>query len=228
MELAGKRILLGITGGIAAYKGAELLRLLTREGAIGAGGDERSRHTLSSRRSPFRRFPGSRYSATSGIHGWRTTWRTSTCRVPPMRARRPGLGRLHRQGGERPRRRPADDPGARPRLPLLLAPAMNRQMWENPATMRNVATLRADGVPSSVRAAATRPAARADSGGCSKRRRSLTNWSPTSSPGCCRKSRPADRRSDLRGDRPGTRHHQPVERQDGLRHAARRARRVRG
>ena len=30
--------------------------------------------------------------------------------------------------------------------PLLLAPAMNREMWENPATQRNVARLRADGV----------------------------------------------------------------------------------
>jgi phosphopantothenoylcysteine decarboxylase/phosphopantothenate--cysteine ligase len=30
--------------------------------------------------------------------------------------------------------------------PLLVAPAMNRQMWENPATRRNVVQLRADGV----------------------------------------------------------------------------------
>jgi phosphopantothenoylcysteine decarboxylase/phosphopantothenate--cysteine ligase len=30
--------------------------------------------------------------------------------------------------------------------PLLVAPAMNRQMWENPATQRNVAQLRADAV----------------------------------------------------------------------------------
>jgi phosphopantothenoylcysteine decarboxylase / phosphopantothenate---cysteine ligase len=30
--------------------------------------------------------------------------------------------------------------------PLLLAPAMNREMWENPATQRNLTTLRADGV----------------------------------------------------------------------------------
>ena len=30
--------------------------------------------------------------------------------------------------------------------PLMLAPAMNREMWENPATQRNVARLRADGV----------------------------------------------------------------------------------
>ena len=30
--------------------------------------------------------------------------------------------------------------------PLLVAPAMNRQMWENPATQRNVQQLRADGI----------------------------------------------------------------------------------
>ena len=36
---------------------------------------------------------------------------------------------------------------ARPieRVPLLLAPAMNREMWAHPATQRNVAQLRADG-----------------------------------------------------------------------------------
>src|SRR5260370_21123396 len=30
--------------------------------------------------------------------------------------------------------------------PLLVVPAMNRQMWQNPATQRNVAQLRGDGV----------------------------------------------------------------------------------
>ncbi|KAG0162443.1 hypothetical protein DFQ30_002016, partial [Apophysomyces sp. BC1015] len=30
--------------------------------------------------------------------------------------------------------------------PLLVVPAMNRQMWKNPATQRNVALLRADGI----------------------------------------------------------------------------------
>ena len=33
MELQGKRLVLGVTGGIAAYKAAELLRQMTREGA---------------------------------------------------------------------------------------------------------------------------------------------------------------------------------------------------
>ena len=33
MRLSGKKILLGVTGGIAAYKSCELLRLLQKEGA---------------------------------------------------------------------------------------------------------------------------------------------------------------------------------------------------
>ncbi|MBP9057766.1 MAG: phosphopantothenate synthase, partial [Polaromonas sp.] len=33
MELAGKHIVLGLTGGIAAYKAAELCRSLVKEGA---------------------------------------------------------------------------------------------------------------------------------------------------------------------------------------------------
>lgn len=33
MELSGKRIALGVTGGIAAYKAAELVRLLIKQGA---------------------------------------------------------------------------------------------------------------------------------------------------------------------------------------------------
>ena len=37
---------------------------------------------------------------------------------------------------------------ARPidKVPLIVAPAMNREMWNNPATQRNVAQLRADGI----------------------------------------------------------------------------------
>jgi phosphopantothenoylcysteine decarboxylase/phosphopantothenate--cysteine ligase len=37
---------------------------------------------------------------------------------------------------------------ARPidKVPLLVAPAMNREMWSNPATQRNVAQLKADGI----------------------------------------------------------------------------------
>jgi phosphopantothenoylcysteine decarboxylase/phosphopantothenate--cysteine ligase len=58
--------------------------------------------------------------------------------------------RFHRQAwSARPCRRPAqpDVPGAahRQRVPLLLAPAMNREMWAHPATQRNWPSWMQDG-----------------------------------------------------------------------------------
>lgn len=55
--------------------------------------------------------------------------------------------------------------------PLLVAPAMNRQMWENPATQRNVAQLRADGSVSSARPAASRPVAKLAPAACWSRKK---------------------------------------------------------
>jgi phosphopantothenoylcysteine decarboxylase/phosphopantothenate--cysteine ligase len=52
------------------------------------------------------------------------------------------------QAGARRLRRPAVDhvPGASAHVPLLVAPAMNVEMWQNPATQRNVQQLRDDGI----------------------------------------------------------------------------------
>ncbi len=60
---------------------------------------------------------------------------------------------------------------ARPieRCPLLVAPAMNREMWAHPATQRNFAQLAPTAPPCSARAAATRPAASSATAACSSR-----------------------------------------------------------
>jgi phosphopantothenoylcysteine decarboxylase/phosphopantothenate--cysteine ligase len=56
---------------------------------------------------------------------------------------------------------------ARPRhVPLLIAPAMNVEMWQNPATQRNVQQLRDDGHHASARRPATRPAAKSAWAAC--------------------------------------------------------------
>jgi len=146
MTLKGKRILLGITGGIAAYKAAELTRLL-----IKAGADVRVAMTESATR-----FIGTAtMQALSGQPVWTELWdsRVSDSMghielsrdrdlivVAPATA--DFMARLvHGR---------ADDLLAAlcvaRRCPLMLAPAMNVEMWENPATQRNVATLRGDGV----------------------------------------------------------------------------------
>ncbi|MER2516526.1 MAG: bifunctional phosphopantothenoylcysteine decarboxylase/phosphopantothenate--cysteine ligase CoaBC [Candidatus Accumulibacter phosphatis] len=146
MELAGKRIVLGVTGGIAAYKAAELLRLLIKEGAsVQVVMSEAATHFV----TPVT------FQALSGQPVFTDQWDARVANnmahidlsraadlllVAPASA--DFLAKL--ANGL------ADDLLTTLVLardcPLLVAPAMNRQMWENPATVRNVATLHGDGV----------------------------------------------------------------------------------
>ena len=145
-SLAGRRILLGVTGGVAAYKSAELARAL-----IKAGADVRVVMTEAATH-----FVGpATFQALTGKPVWTDLWdaridngmghiELSRDRelivVAPATAdflARTALGR-------------ADDLLATlcvaRRCPLAVAPAMNVEMWTHPATQRNVAQLRADGV----------------------------------------------------------------------------------
>jgi phosphopantothenoylcysteine decarboxylase / phosphopantothenate---cysteine ligase len=145
-QLQGKRILLGLTGGVAAYKAAELLRLMVK-----AGTDVRVAMT-----DAATRFVGpATMQALSGQPVWSDLWdrrvadgmgHIALSRDRELIVIAPAsadfLARLA-QGL-------ADDLlstlcVAR-RCPLMVAPAMNVEMWENPATQRNVARLREDGV----------------------------------------------------------------------------------
>jgi len=146
MTLKGKRILLGITGGVAAYKAAELTRLLVK-----AGADVRIAMTEAATR-----FVGTAtMQALSGQPVWTDSW---DARVPNS------MGHIELSRDRdlivvapatadfmaRVVHGRADDLLAAlcvaRRCPLMLAPAMNVEMWENPATQRNAAILRADGV----------------------------------------------------------------------------------
>jgi phosphopantothenoylcysteine decarboxylase/phosphopantothenate--cysteine ligase len=146
MALTGKRILLGITGGIAAYKAAELARLLGR-----AGADVRVAMTEAAGRfvTPVT------FQALSGQPVWTDLW---DARVAD------NMGHIeHSRDRELILVAPAsadfmaklahglaDDLVSAlclaRRCPLMLAPAMNVEMWENAATQRNLELLRADGV----------------------------------------------------------------------------------
>ncbi len=144
--LKGKRILLGITGGIAAYKAAELVRLLFR-----AGADVRVAMTETATRfvTPVT------FQALSGQPVWSDLWDP---RVPDA------MGHIQLSRDRelivvaptsadfmaKVAHGLADDLlstlcVAR-RCPLMLAPAMNVEMWENAATQRNLGVLRDDGV----------------------------------------------------------------------------------
>lgn len=145
MELQGKRIVLGVTGGIAAYKAAELVRLLGKQGAdVQVAMTEGATHFVTA----------TTFQALSGKPVYLDQWdaRMSNAMAHIDLSRQAELILVAPASADfmaRIANGMADDLLATMVLartcPLMLAPAMNRQMWENPATQRNVATLAADG-----------------------------------------------------------------------------------
>ncbi len=146
MTLKGKRILLGLTGGIAAYKAAELARALGRVGC-----DVRVAMTEAATRfiTPVT------MQALTGQTVWTDLWdprvEDNMSHIELSRDRdlilvAPASADFMAKVAQGL----ADDllstlVLAR-RCPLMLAPAMNVEMWDNSATQRNLRTLRADGV----------------------------------------------------------------------------------
>jgi phosphopantothenoylcysteine decarboxylase/phosphopantothenate--cysteine ligase len=146
MALTGKRVLLGITGGIAAYKAAELTRLLVKDGA-----DVRIVMTEAATR-----FIGTvTLQALSGQAVWTDLWdaRVNDAMGHIELSRDRELIVVAPASADFMAKLAhglADDLlstlcVAR-RCPLMVAPAMNVEMWQNPATARNAETLRRDGV----------------------------------------------------------------------------------
>ena len=139
------RVVLGVGGGIAAYKAVELLRAADRAGPRRPGGPDRGRAASSS--------ASATWAALSGQPVATDVW-TDVHEVPHVRARPRGRPRRRRAGHRRPARPGraglADDLLTNTlltaRCPVLLAPAMHTEMWEHPATADNVATLRRRGV----------------------------------------------------------------------------------
>jgi phosphopantothenoylcysteine decarboxylase/phosphopantothenate--cysteine ligase len=144
--LQGKRIVLGVTGGVAAYKAAVLTRLLRAAGAevqvalseTAAGFVTPMTFQALSGKPVYTRLEDARID--NGMPHISLTRAADALLIAPATAH--FLARAA-QGL-------ADDLLTALALaracPLLVAPAMNRQMWEHPATQRNVAQLRADGV----------------------------------------------------------------------------------
>jgi len=146
MALTGKRILLGMTGGIAAYKAAELTRLLVKAGAdVRVAMTEAATHFVGT----------ATMQALSGQAVWSDLWdsRVNDAMGHIELSRDRDLILVAPASADFMAKLAhglCDDLlstlcVAR-RCPLLVAPAMNVEMWQNPATVRNAETLRADGV----------------------------------------------------------------------------------
>ena len=146
MTLKGKRILLGLTGGIAAYKAAELARLLGKVGC-----DVRVAMTEAATRfvTPVT------MQALTGQAVWTDLWdpRVADNMSHIELSRDRDLVLVAPASADflaKVAYGLADDllstlVLAR-RCGLMVAPAMNVEMWENPATQRNLRMLRADGI----------------------------------------------------------------------------------
>jgi phosphopantothenoylcysteine decarboxylase/phosphopantothenate--cysteine ligase len=144
MTLQGRKILLVVSGSVAAYKALELIRLLRKAGAEVC---------------PILTAGGARFvtkEALAGIAGARVhddLWAAETeighirlARWPDLVVLAPASANLlaRMAGGI------ADDLATTvllaTRAPILAAPAMNPAMWQHPATRANVAALAARGI----------------------------------------------------------------------------------
>ena len=147
-ELAGKHIVLGLTGGVACYKSAELCRLLVKEGAtVQVVMTEAAEHFITPvtmQALSGRPVYGSQWDVRAPNNMAHITLgrEADAVLIAPCSAN--FIARLV-QGR-------ADELLsllclARPQaqVPLLLAPAMNREMWAHPATQRNLAQVARDG-----------------------------------------------------------------------------------
>jgi phosphopantothenoylcysteine decarboxylase/phosphopantothenate--cysteine ligase len=138
------RVVLGVAGGIAAYKACSLLRLLTE-----AGHDV----TVVPTASALRFVGEATWSALSGAPVHTDVWSDVT-EVPHVRLGQqadlvvvaPATADLLARAATGQ----ADDLLTNvlltARCPVVLAPAMHTEMWEHPATQANVATLTERGV----------------------------------------------------------------------------------
>jgi phosphopantothenoylcysteine decarboxylase/phosphopantothenate--cysteine ligase len=149
MQLDGKHLVVGMTGGIAAYKVCELVRRLQDEGAtvqvvMTAGAQQfvtaTTMQALSGRPVETDQWKSSTGNAMPHIE---LTRNADAVIVAPATA--DFLAKLvHGLADDLLTALAlARDPT---RTQLLVAPAMNVEMWDSPATQRNVTQLRADGV----------------------------------------------------------------------------------
>ena len=153
MNLKGKRLVIGMTGGIAAYKVCELVRRLQDEGAT-------VRVAMTQAAQQF--VTATTMQALSGQPVATDQWGVAGARVanamPHIDLSRDAdailiapctanfIAKLAHGLADDLLSTLALARRVSPPCPLLVAPAMNVEMWHNPATQRNVATIRADGV----------------------------------------------------------------------------------
>jgi phosphopantothenoylcysteine decarboxylase/phosphopantothenate--cysteine ligase len=147
-DLAGRHFVLGLSGGIACYKAAELCRALIKEGAtVQVVMTEAAEHFITAvtmQALSNRPVYGSQWDSRepNNMPHINLSREADAVLIAPCSA--DFMAKLlHGRADELLSlmclARPID------KVPLLLAPAMNREMWAHPATQRNMMQLAADG-----------------------------------------------------------------------------------
>lgn len=148
LPLAGRHLVLGLTGGVACYKAAELTRLLTQAGAT-------VQVVMTEAAQAF--ITPVTMQALSGRPVYTSSWdaREGNNMAHINLSREADAMLVAPASADFVARLVAgmtDDllslmclARPRERVPLLIAPAMNREMWSHPATQRNMAQVAADG-----------------------------------------------------------------------------------
>jgi len=148
-HLAAKHIVLGLSGGIACYKAAELCRALVKVGAtVQVVMTEAAEHFITAvtmQALSGRPVYTSQWDAREGNNMAHINLSREADAVVVAPASADFMAKLlHGRADELLSlmclARPIEQ------VPLIVAPAMNREMWANPATQRNVAQLQTDGV----------------------------------------------------------------------------------
>lgn len=146
--LAGKHIVLGLSGGVACYKSAQLCRLLTKAGAtvqvVMTEAAEQFITPVTMQALSGRTVYGSQWDARepNNMPHINLSREADAIVIAPCSAdfiAKLAQGRADELLSLMCLARPID------RIPLLLAPAMNREMWAHPATQRNLAQVAQDG-----------------------------------------------------------------------------------
>ena len=145
---AGKHLVLGLSGGVACYKSAQLVRLLVQAGAtvqvVMTEAAEQFITSVTMQALSGRPVYGSQWDAREPNNMPHINLSREADAIVLAPASADFIARLVQGRADellsltclaRPRER----------CPLLVAPAMNREMWSHPATQRNVAQLVADG-----------------------------------------------------------------------------------
>ena len=144
--MAHKNILLGITGGVAAYKAAELTRLLVKAG-------HHVEVVMSENATRF--VTPLTFQALSGHAVYHDVWdsRPDNAMAHIEMSRRADVFVIVPATADcifKLAHGACDDlistMAAARTCPLVVVPAMNRQMWDNPPNQRNIVQLQADGV----------------------------------------------------------------------------------